>query len=241
MFTSATGSARNSASNVNNEQVPSGLRWQAIDTVLLDMDGTLLDLHFDSHLWKDCLPRRYAERHNIPFNAAEAHITPRIKAREGTLKWYCLDHWTQEFGIDISGLEHEHRERITVRPQAREFLCWLKTHGKRTVLATNAHRRSLDLKLRQTGIGVYFDEIVSAHDFGAPKEEVEFWRRLQARCDFQPARSLLVDDNPRVLRAARNFCVAFVLGVHLPDSRAPARPATEFIHVEAFSQIMTTL
>ncbi|HTT07558.1 MAG TPA: GMP/IMP nucleotidase [Gammaproteobacteria bacterium] len=223
---------------MSNTEVLSGLRWRAIDTVLLDMDGTLLDLYFDSYLWRDCLPRRYAERHNITFSAAEAHINPRIKAREGTLKWYCLDHWTQEFGIDISGLEYEHRERITVRPQAREFLHWLRTQGKQLVLTTNAHRRSLDLKLRQTGIGVFFDEIFSAHDFGAPKEEVEFWRRLQTRCGFQPARSLLVDDNPRVLRSARNFGIAFVLGVHLPDSRAPARSSTEFPHLEDFREIM---
>lgn len=215
-----------------------GLRWQAIDTVLLDMDGTLLDLYFDSHLWKVCLPTRYADRHNLSFNAAAAHINPRIKAAEGTLKWYCLDHWTREFGIDISALEHEQRERITVRPQAKEFLHWLKTMGKRLVLTTNAHRRSLDLKLRQTEIGAYFDEIVSAHDLGAPKEELEFWRRLQARCAFQPERSLLVDDNPQVLRSASAFGIAQVLGICRPDSQAPARPATEFTVLDDFLQIM---
>jgi putative hydrolase of the HAD superfamily len=223
---------------VTNSEVQYGLRWQAIDTVLLDMDGTLLDLYFDSYLWRDCLPRRYAEHHNITFGAATAHINPRIKAKEGTLKWYCLDHWTQEFGIDISGLEHEHRERITVRPQAREFLHWLKTQGKQLVLTTNAHRRSLNLKLRQTGIGAYFDEIVSAHDLGAPKEELAFWQRLQVRCAFQPERSLLVDDNPRVLRSARAFGIGQMLGVCRPDSQAPARTSTEFPHLEEFREIM---
>lgn len=39
--------------------------WSAIDTVLLDMDGTLLDLHFDNHFWQHHLPLRFAERHGL--------------------------------------------------------------------------------------------------------------------------------------------------------------------------------
>ena len=29
---------------------------QNVDLVLLDMDGTLLDLHYDSHFWLDYVP-----------------------------------------------------------------------------------------------------------------------------------------------------------------------------------------
>src|SRR5688572_6670841 len=32
--------------------------WNAVDTVLLDMDGTLLDLHFDNYFWLTHLPKR---------------------------------------------------------------------------------------------------------------------------------------------------------------------------------------
>jgi putative hydrolase of the HAD superfamily len=31
-----------------------------IDTVLLDMDGTILDLKFDSHFWRELVPTKYA-------------------------------------------------------------------------------------------------------------------------------------------------------------------------------------
>ncbi|KEP73664.1 nucleotidase, partial [Microbacterium sp. SUBG005] len=30
--------------------------WQAVDTVLLDMDGTLLDLAFDNYFWQKLVP-----------------------------------------------------------------------------------------------------------------------------------------------------------------------------------------
>ena len=47
------------------------LPWSDIDTVLLDMDGTLLDLHFDNHFWLEHLPQRYAELHGVSRAMAE--------------------------------------------------------------------------------------------------------------------------------------------------------------------------
>ena len=41
------------------------LPWPEIHTVLLDMDGTLLDLRFDNHFWRELVPERYAERHGL--------------------------------------------------------------------------------------------------------------------------------------------------------------------------------
>mgnify|MGYP000399803101 CR=1 FL=1 len=50
------------------------LDWTTIDTVLLDMDGTLLDLHFDNHFWLDYVPRRYAEARGIPEADAKREL-----------------------------------------------------------------------------------------------------------------------------------------------------------------------
>ncbi|MDH3916294.1 MAG: haloacid dehalogenase, partial [Chromatiales bacterium] len=33
--------------------------WSTVDTVLLDMDGTLLDLRFDNYFWQELVPSRY--------------------------------------------------------------------------------------------------------------------------------------------------------------------------------------
>ena len=46
------------------------LNWNDIDTVLLDMDGTLLDRHFDDHFWLDHVPKRYADRYGMPLGTA---------------------------------------------------------------------------------------------------------------------------------------------------------------------------
>ena len=50
------------------------LPWHQIDTVLLDMDGTMIDLHIDPHLWQTLVPARYAERLGLPL--AEAKRQP---------------------------------------------------------------------------------------------------------------------------------------------------------------------
>ena len=50
------------------------LNWSKIDTVLLDMDGTLLDLHYDSHFWLNVIPQQHALAKNISFEAAQADI-----------------------------------------------------------------------------------------------------------------------------------------------------------------------
>jgi putative hydrolase of the HAD superfamily len=214
------------------------LDWTAIDTVLLDMDGTLLDLYFDSHLWKRHLPQRYAELHGLDFNSARDEIAPRIRAREGTLQWYCLDHWTQELGIDIALLEREVAHLIAIRPHAAELLSFLRDSGKRLVLATNAHRRSLEHKLERTGIAEYFHHIVSSHDFGAPKEERAFWQQLQDNHPYAPTRTLLIDDNPNVLRSAREFGISHLLAVALPDSRGEKRAHPDFHALESFLDLL---
>ena len=55
------------------------LPWPDIDTVLLDMDGTLLDLHFDNHFWLELLPQRYAELHGISRAMAELELAPAVQ------------------------------------------------------------------------------------------------------------------------------------------------------------------
>jgi putative hydrolase of the HAD superfamily len=212
--------------------------WNRIDTVFLDLDGTLLDLHFDSHFWLEHLPRRYAERRGMDVEAAKSDLIPRLKAMEGRLEWYCLDHWSREFQMDIVELKQEVAHLIAVHPFVEEFLLALRRLEKRVVLTTNAHGDSLSLKLTRTGLGRYFDAVVCAHDLGVPKEESRFWAVLQAREPFECDTTLLIDDNLAVLKSAQTFGIRYLIDVLMPNSRAPAKTPGEFPAIGDFREIM---
>lgn len=217
------------------------LNWPAIDTVLLDMDGTLLDLHFDNHFWLDYLPQRYAEHHGISRALADAELVPLFRQHAGQLNWYCTDFWSRELGLSIRDLKREVAHLIALRPDADLFLATLRRAGKRVVLITNAHRDSLSLKMERVELAPWFDRMISSHDYGYPKEDPQFWQALQADCPFDPARALFIDDSLPILRAAGGHGVAHLLAVRRPDSHGADKDTEEFEAVDDYRQLCTGL
>ena len=214
------------------------LEWAAIKSVFVDMDGTLLDLHFDNHFWREYLPRRYGERHGLTLKQAQTELRPRFRAMQGTLQWYCLDHWSRELDMDILALHREQRESIRVLPLAETFLRRIRAVSKRLVLVTNAHPDTLALKMAQTRLDGHFDRIVSSHTFGTPKETAGFWQAFAQAETMDPGASLLVDDSLPVLRAARDYGLRYLVAVRRPDSHEPVREISEFPAVETLAELM---
>jgi putative hydrolase of the HAD superfamily len=212
--------------------------WSAIDKVFLDMDGTLLDLHFDNRFWREHVPARYAAARDLPLNQARDELFARYKDQEGTLEWYCIDHWSRELGLDIALLKEEIDHLIAVHPQVLEFLEALAARGMRRVLVTNAHQKAIALKMRKTRLVGHLERIISAHDLGLAKENPGFWPLVQAIEPFDPERTLFVDDSPTVLRAAQDYGFHHLLAVLAPDSRSPAREAEEFLAIHGFGELL---
>lgn len=212
--------------------------WSRIRTVLLDMDGTLLDLHFDNHFWLEHVPLRYAERHGLAPEQARAELMPRFRSMEGTLQWYCLDHWSRELDLDIVALKREVAHLIRVLPQVEMFLQGVRAAGKRLVLVTNAHFDALALKMEHTGLQTWFDRIVSSHEFGSPKETPAFWHSLQEIEPFEAETTLFADDSLPVLRAARAYGIRHLVAMRQPDSKRPAREINEFTSVQTLGELL---
>lgn len=214
------------------------VNWQQIDTVLLDMDGTLLDLHFDNHFWQTHLPLRYAESLNRPHAEVKEEMTHRYRQGAGTLDWYSVDFWQTELGLDIMQLKAEVAHLIAIHPHVINFLTTVKQSGRRLVLATNAHHKSVDLKMERTGLAAQFDAIISSHALGAAKEAQAFWQRLNDIEPFDPARTLLVDDNLSVLDSARLYGIAHLVAVKKPDTQQPEKHTADYAAIDDFSQLL---
>ncbi len=212
--------------------------WNNIDTVLLDMDGTLLDLHFDNHFWQTHVPRRFADFNDISSEEASARILPHMREIRGTLDWYSIHYWSDYLSMDIPTLKLEVAHLIRLRPGVNDFLGWLQNAGKHVVLATNAHPDTVEIKFSRVALGEYFDDIICSHDLDAPKESQDFWHALEKRIGFKRARSLLVDDNVSVLDAARDYGIGWLLSIAQPDLKAPPQEASGYAAVEHFSQIV---
>ena len=216
------------------------LDWSIIRTVLLDMDGTLLDLHYDNHFWLEHVPRRYAEYHGVELEGARAQLYERFARHSGTLNWYCTDFWSSELALDIVQLKHEIAHLIAVRPDVPAFLKAVRNADRRVVMVTNAHPDSLNLKMRETGLEFYFDALVSSHQVGLPKEHPDFWHGLQNIEAFDARHTLFVDDSLPVLRSAQHYGIAQLLAVCNPDSRQPDKDCGEFVGISSFAEVMPT-
>jgi HAD superfamily hydrolase (TIGR01509 family) len=216
----------------------SKLAWKDIHTVLLDMDGTLLDLHFDNHFWLEHVPKKLAEKHNIPLQTAKDIMAVECEQVVGTLSWYCLDFWTDKLDIDILEAKREIEHLISMREDSLPFIDALKSSGREVILVTNAHPDSLSLKVEHTQLDNHIDQLISTHEFAVTKESQVLWQRLQAKLGFNPQHTLFVDDSLGILKAAQKFGIKHLLAVSNPDSKLPAKDISDFPAIQDYRYLL---
>jgi putative hydrolase of the HAD superfamily len=217
------------------------IHWSEISTVLIDMDGTILDLHFDNHFWLEHLPLRYSEKMAISLEKAKAKLKKDYLAVTGTIEWYCLDYWAERTQLPITALKREVQHLIQLRSDAKNFLLALKASGKEVILVTNAHPDALSLKIERTQLDQYFDTLYSTHDFGASKESQLLWQRLQAQQGFECDNTLFIDDSVDILKSAQRFGIKHLLAVANPDSKKPINIIDDYESVTDFNLLVDQL
>jgi putative hydrolase of the HAD superfamily len=211
------------------------------DTLMLDMDGTVLDLAFDNYMWLEHVPARYAEVRAIDPDEARTSLYAKFREMQGRLEWYCLDHWSELLGLDIALLHREQNHRIAYLPGAEAFLARIRERDLRVLLVTNSHAETLSIKDEVTGVTRHFDAVYSSHNFGAPKESRDFWEALQSAEAFDPARTLFIDDTATVLDSAAGFGIGLLLEIMQPDSSKPSRPQERFGAIDGLRSLLERL
>ena len=212
--------------------------WKSVNTILLDLDGVLLDLRFDNWFWREHVPAAYAGKSGLDLDQAKAVLYPKMRAVQGTLSWYSVDYWSETLGLDVVQLKADCAHRVALRPHAVEFLTAARATKADVHLTTNAHQKTVEIKFQQTGLSGFFDSVICSHHHGAPKEDQQFWCNVFQRHGFEPTSTLFIDDNLDVLRAARRFGIVQLFTIHQPDSGEPGRDNSDFVGIKTFEEIM---
>ena len=144
------------------------------ETLMLDMDGTVLDLSYDTHIWLKVIPEKLAEKRDIPITSAISFMNEHVIRMKNTLEWYCIDNWSKLLDIDVLEIHKAEKEKIRYLPGAKSFLQEISNSSIRVILVSNSHRDTLNLKLKETDLGDYFEAIYLSQDFFYPKENPLF-------------------------------------------------------------------
>jgi len=223
--------------NTENKITPA-FSWDMIDTVLLDMDGTLLDKHFDDYFWEQYVPEHYSLKHNLSIEEAKEELHERYRQVENTLDWTDINYWSRQLGLDIPELKIRINHLIDVHPYVPDFLYFCRDNGKKVYLVTNAHPKTLAIKLEKTAIGHLFDRIVCAEEVGLAKEDVRFWEGLQKMLGFVKSRTMLADDTEKVLLSAEHYGMGQLIFVARSSSRKPVQYSPKYPSIEYFKELI---
>jgi len=208
------------------------------NTLMLDMDGTLLDLAYDNYMWLEHIPTIYAQKNGLTEAQAKEKLYGIMKKIQGKLIWYSLDHWSEVLDLDVAALHQDEHQRIDFLPGARKFLETVAAHDIDVFMVTNSHQRTLDIKAAVTGITDYFDGIYTSHALGHAKEDQSFWHALQDQVPFDTTRTVFIDDNTYVLQSARDFGVENLLHITNPDSGRPAKQDESFTGITGVADLL---
>lgn len=172
--------------------------------MLWDMDGTLLD-SADYHwlAWRESLASE-------GFDLTRERFAESFGRRnDATLRGYFGEDFPSSEIERISEVkEARYREMVRAEPVkllpgVRAWLARLKADGWRQALASSACLLNVETITEAFDIAQYFDAIVSAEDVERGKPDPEVFLVAAARVTVLPARSIVIEDSPAGIEAAR--------------------------------------
>ena len=163
--------------------------------MLVDMDGVILDNTYDNNFWQNQIPGVISKNKNISFEDAKRLAVQIFNYKKNTKDWYDVDYWSNMLNVDI---EAEKRssisfDRIQLYEGVTETLNKLKDNF-RLILITNAHRKTLNIKLEKYDLNPYFENMICAHELHYVKENIQLWYMLKSRFKLDYTKTLLIED-----------------------------------------------
>ena len=220
------------------KQIPPDFSWDNIDCVFLDMDGTLLDKYYDDYFWEHFVPEVYAARNLVDITDARKLLLDTYRSVESTLQWTDLDYWSDRLGLDIVALKREISHMVNIHPHIIDYFKYMQKIGKKLFLVTNAHPKTIEIKMEQVNIEKWFARMVCSQEVGAAKEQPEFWQNLQQLLPYDTKRTLFADDTEKVLHSARASGLRHLIHVAKPSSRLPVQFSARYQSIVNFRELL---
>lgn len=169
--------------------------FKDIECLLIDMDGVILDNAYDNDFWQNQIPEVIADSKGIAFDDAKRLAIQIFNYKKNTKDWYDVDYWSNMLDIDIEAQKRSEKSfsRISLYDGVIDTLSVLKNKTK-MILITNAHRKTLNIKLEKYNLTPYFDEMVCAHELNYVKEDIQLWYMLRSKYRLDYEKTLLVED-----------------------------------------------
>ena len=169
--------------------------FKDIECLLIDMDGVILDNAYDNDFWQNQIPEVIADSKGIAFDDAKRLAIQIFNYKKNTKDWYDVDYWSNMLNIDIEAQKRSEKSfsRISLYDGVIDTLNVLKNKTK-MILITNAHRKTLNIKLEKYNLTPYFDEMVCAHELHYVKEDIQLWYMLRSKYRLDYEKTLLVED-----------------------------------------------
>jgi putative hydrolase of the HAD superfamily len=220
------------------EQILPKFAWDQIDSVFLDMDGTLLDKYYDDYFWEHFVPEVYAAKNQVDIADARKLLLKTYQSVENTLQWTDLHYWSDRLGLDIVALKRDISHLVNIHPHIIDYFKHMQKMEKKLYLVTNAHPKALEVKMEQVPIENWFQRVICSEEVGIAKEQPEFWHKLQHLLPYDKERTLFADDTEKVLHSAREYGIQHLIHIAKPSSRLPVKFSVHYQSIVNFQELI---
>lgn len=192
----------------------------AINTVIFDMDGLLIDSEIISFDLDNALVQKYHPAASLPLSdyADEYSGRPLDTNMRALIDRFDLPLTVSEAMDFIHAGEHERFKHVKLKPGARELIDYLKAQKITRVLASSSEPDRAMRALENLDVLPYFAATVFGPDIGRGKPFPDIFLAACEKAGADPAQTLVLEDSEAGVQAAH---AAGIRVICVPDMKRP--------------------
>ncbi len=181
---------------------------------IFDLDGTLVTFDLDIQEWRrvllDLLRRRGYDVSGLNLTTPTQDILDSARSQAGPDNHGAFESLRREAFATLDGLETEGAASASVFPDAVETLRELKSKGVRLCILTNSGRKAAAESLKKSGLGDFFEFVLTRDDTETMKPRPEGLARAVALLGVDPGEAFYIGDSRYDIIAAKQAGVRSV-------------------------------